>query len=200
MDPRITVETDELTHELQTLSAQARDLKEKLESTSLENETLKKQLEATQAEMDQRIATEAEGLTRELQAMAFDVEDLKEKLGSTYLENETSAKDPKSINTIDLSFDHDTPEFADSQAEEPAMDEDILAVDAIKENQDFLSASLPEDQEANHSDVVLLQTILKAAKGFRNINERLYKIAETRLTPSTKDSTEDSQEKDSSEN
>ncbi len=197
----------ELTKELKSTPAKNETLTKKLKTAQEKNKTITKQnkdltnqLETTQAEMDQRIAAEAEGLTRELQAMAFDVEDLKEKLGSTYLENETSAKDPKSINTTDLSFDHDTPEFADSQAEEPAMDEDTLAMDTIKENQDFLPASLPEDQETNHSDVILLQTILKAAKGFRNINERLYKIAETRLTPSTKDSTEDSQEKDSSEN
>ena len=184
----------------ETLTKKLKTAQEKNKTITKQNKDLTNQLKTTQVEMDQRIASEAEGLTRELQAMAFDVEDLKEKLGSTYLENETSAKDPKSINTIDLSFDHDAPEFADSQAEEPAMDEDTLAMDAITKNQDFLSASLPEDQEANHSDVVLLQTILKAAKGFRNINERLYKIAETRLTPSIKDSTEDSQEKDSREN
>jgi tetraacyldisaccharide-1-P 4'-kinase len=69
--------------------------------------------------------------------------------------------------------------------------------DADKKNRNIPSGSLRSDQETSHSDVILLQTILKAAKGFRNINERLYKIAEARLAPSAKDSPEDSKENDS---
>jgi len=152
---------------------------------------------------------------------------------------------PERINTIDLSFDHDTSEIEDSLIEEPAInneaDEDIafsilnssangkteageessnnasdinneiadenitfsILNSAVEEesagegNQDTPSDSLPGDQETDHSDVILLQTILKAAKGFRSINQRLHKIAEARLTPSANNG--DSKEKDTRE-
>jgi hypothetical protein len=178
---------------------------------------LKNQLKSAQTENVQ--TTEVEHtLTRELEVMSADVNELKEKLEFTYLKNETLAQEkPESSDTTDLSFDHDTPELMASQAEESVMDDEtaedmafsilnsakdleietLPGNDAAKENQDISSGSLHSDQETSHSDVILLQTILKAAKGFRNINERLYKIAEARLAPSAKDSPEDSKENDS---
>ena len=183
-----TIESEHtLTRELQALSLEAKDLKEKLESTSSENETLKKQLEITLAEMGQRTSDSKDDLTRELEAMYADVKNIKDKLESTYLEKETLAQEePGSADTVNLSFDHDTPEHMASQ------DEKI-------ENQVEPAASLSNSQTASHPDVVILQTILKAAKGFRNINKRLYKIAESRLAPSAEDSSEDLKGKDTRE-
>ena len=104
------------------------------------------------------------------------------------------------ISTKDLSFDHDAQELTDSQAEEEPALEDTTTEDlALSSAKDIETDSLPSDQEESHPDVHLLQTILKAAKGFRNINKRLHKIAETRLDLSHEDSPADAKENDSKE-
>ncbi len=49
----------------------------------------------------------------------------------------------------------------------------------------------PVGKEAE-ADAVSLELILKIARGFQDINKRLYKIAEKRYTPSGKKPPEDS--------
>jgi DNA repair exonuclease SbcCD ATPase subunit len=213
-----------LTKDLKSTSTEKEALAKKLKAAQIKNKTITKQnkaltnqLETAQTENVQSIEPE-HTLAHELEVMSADVKELKEKLEFTYLKNETLAQEkPESSNTTDLSFDHDTPELMASQAEESVMDdktveemafsilnsakdleiEILTGNDADKKNRNIPSGSLRSDQETSHSDVILLQTILKAAKGFRNINERLYKIAEARLAPSAKDSPEDSKENDS---
>ncbi len=206
-----------LTKDLKRTSTEKETLTKKLKTTQKKNKTITKQNKALTNQLEIAQTTESEHtLTRELEAMSTEVKELKEKLEFTYLKNETLTQEkPESANTIDLSFDHDTPELTASQTEEPVMDdgtaegitfsvlnsakdlekETLPGDDATKENQDTPLNSLPSDQESNHPDVILLQTILKATKGFRNINERLYKIAEARLALSAKN--EDSEGKDS---
>ena len=206
-----------LTKDLKSTSTEKEALAKKLKAAQKKNKTITKQNKALTNQLEMAQTTELEHtLTRELEAMSTEVKELKEKLEFTYLKNETSTQEkPESANTIDLSFDHDTPELTASQTEEPVMDDETaegitFAVlnsakdleketlpgdDAPMENQDASLNSLPSDQESNHPDVILLQTILKAAKGFRDINERLYKIAEARLALSAKN--EDSEGKDS---
>jgi DNA repair exonuclease SbcCD ATPase subunit len=206
-----------LTKELKRTSTEKEALTKKLKTIQKKNKTITKQNKALTNQMEIAQTTESERtLTRELEAMSTEVKELKEKLEFTYLKNETSTQEkPESANTIDLSFDHDTPELTASQTEEPVMDDEtaegitfsvlnsardleketLPGDDAPKENQDAPLNSLSSDQESNHPDVILLQTILKAAKGFRDINERLYKIAEARLALSAKN--EDAEGKDS---
>ncbi|MCH8932078.1 MAG: CHASE3 domain-containing protein [Nitrospinae bacterium] len=199
-----------LVRELEVMSVEVKDLQEKLESTSSDNELLTKQLETTQVEMDQRTADGEDDSTPELEALSVEVKDLKKKLESTSSENETLAKELKSTDTVESSIAGDTPELVASQAEEPGMDgetpENItfsvsnsatdlakkaLAGNEAQENRDIPPASLQNDQEASHPDVIMLQTILKAAKGFRDINKRLYNIAESRFGPVNKPSAKD---------
>jgi hypothetical protein len=207
MDQRIASESDDLTRELAAMSVEVKELKEKLDSTYLEyKESVKEESEKigimglpfdhdtpTIIDSQNEEPDEAdEDITFSMLSSAIDFERDDEAVAQ---------QNPERINTIDLSFDHDTTEIADSPTEEPAInndaDEDITFSilnpakdieteaaedDAGEGNQD--TDSLPGDQETNHSDVILLQTILKAAKGFRSINQRLHKIAEARLTPS----------------
>ena len=205
-----------LMRELESMSVEVNDLNEKLESTSSENETLKKQLKITQKEMDQRTTTEADNLTLELESMSAEVNDLKKKLESTCLGNETLAKKLESADTMDPSFDNDTPEHIASQAEESAMDDETpesinfsisnsadelekktLVENNIQENLDVPSNSLTNDKEPDLPDVVALGTILEILRGFADINKRLLKIAESRNISLVKDPPEDSKGKDS---
>jgi len=203
-----------LTEEIEALSVDAKDLKEKLESTSSENKRLDPEKSENTNTIDLIFDHDTPELT-DAQAgeSAMDDETTEDipfsilnSVGEAEIDNETSAPEKSEItNTIDLIFDHDTPELTDAQAGESAMDDELtedmpflilnsarnaemVEGDAIEENQNILPEPLPSDQETNHPDVILLQTILKVAKGFRNINKRLYKIAETRLAPSIKDS------------
>ena len=213
-----------LTKDLKSTSTEKEALAKKLKAAQKKNKTITKQnkaltnqLETAQTENVQSIEPE-HTLAHELEVMSADVKELKEKLEFTYLKNKTLAQEKtESSNTTDLSFDHDTPEIMASQAEESVMDDEtaedmafsilnsakdleieiLTGNNAAKKNQNIPSGSLHSDLETSHSDVILLQTILKAAKGFRNINERLYKIAEARLAPSAKDSPGNSKEKDS---
>ena len=147
-------------------------------------------MEAKQAENDQAVESE-HNLMHELETLSTEANDLKEKLDSAYpLEPEESG----SADTTDLSL------LMASQAEKSGIDDETSAGNTTKENQGNPSDSLSSAQEISHSDVVLLQTILKAAKGFRNINKRLYKIAETRLTPPSEDSSGNSKKENSEKN
>ena len=209
-DQRTAGGADDLRRGLEVMSVEVKDLQEKLKSTSSDNELLAKQLETTQVEMDQRTADGEDDSTPELEALSVEVKDLKKKLESTSSENETLAKELKSTDTVESSIAGDTPELVASQAEEPGMDgetpENItfsvlnsatdlakkaLARNEAQENRDIPPASLQNDQEASHPDVIMLQTILKAAKGFRDINKRLYNIAESRFGPVNKPSAKD---------
>ena len=156
-------------------------LTKELKSTSTEKEALIKKLKAAQ-EKNKKITKQNKTLANKLEVMQT-----KNNQATEPQHNLTHELETMSVDVEDLK----------EKLESTYFENETLAGDASKENQDIPPDSLPSDQETSHPDVILLQTILKAAKGIRNINERLYKIAETRLAPSIKDSPGNSKEKDS---
>lgn len=190
-------EKESLERQLEILHTEKEELAQEQENTLMENNSLMKQLKTSHKEKD-HLAQEQNNTYVKLKATTKTLESSREK-------NKTLTKEQKSIHakikTLTKQFKAAQEKNKTIAKQNKTLANQLEGMQTENDQTTELEQDLTRELEAMsaEADVILLQTILKTAKGFRNINKRLHKIAEARLAPSIKDSPGDLKEKDSRE-